>query len=80
MGGAQATDATSARGEHRLPLLGGSQHSLPLGAAFKSGWRDSNPRPLRPKRSALTKLRYSPSLSTTCRHRPYLHQRQVGST
>jgi hypothetical protein len=28
---------------------------------FESGWRDSNPRPLAPKASALTKLRHSPS-------------------
>ncbi len=32
--------------------------SVPLSL---SGWRDSNPRPPRPKRGALTKLRYSPS-------------------
>jgi hypothetical protein len=25
-----------------------------------SGWRDSNPRPLRPERSALARLRYTP--------------------
>ncbi len=28
---------------------------------FWSGWRDLNPRPLRPERSALAKLRYTPA-------------------
>src|SRR5690349_11304659 len=43
-----------------LEAGGGSWLSAQGPAVIPSGWRDSNPRPLDPQSSALTKLRHSP--------------------
>jgi hypothetical protein len=48
-----------------LPGLVFKTSCPPLGASFQeSGWPDSNRRPPRPERGALTKLRYNPLIGT----------------